>query len=246
MQHPGRKTRCSFGAGARALLWAALTLGAVSTLPAHAAQAMRSAKVADLGAESASSDVRHLADWAVHTGDPEGLPFAIIDKREGRVYVFDAGGRLRGAAPALVGAARGDESVPGIGERQLSTIRPEERTTPAGRFKAVMGKGGKNEDLLWVDYETAVALHRVVTSVPQERRLERLRSKEPGDRRITYGCINVPTAFYERVVAPVFRQSGGVVYILPESLRPQEVFGSYEVRLDPAAHISALPLPVSH
>jgi hypothetical protein len=231
MLRSGSKTRSILQRAAAGGLMA-LVLSTGGLLPAvHAASdPLRSAKLADLRGEQASLDVRHIADWAVHSGDHGGLPFAVIDKREGRVYVFDPAGRLRGAAPALVGAARGDESVPGIGERQLSTIRPEERTTPAGRFKAVMGRGGKNEDLLWVDYEAAVALHRVVTNVPQERRLERLRSTVPGDRRITYGCINVPVDFYDTVVRPTFSSSGGIVYVLPELRRPEELFGSYDVR----------------
>src|SRR5205085_5702919 len=122
-------------------------------------------KLADLRGELASTEVRHIADWAVDSGDPGGLPFVIVDKRDSRVFVFDADGRLRGASPALVGAARGDDSVPGIGSRAIASIQPQERTTPAGRFTAVMGQGPKGEDILWVDYDSGLALHRVVTSV---------------------------------------------------------------------------------
>ena len=236
MIRSGSKSRSTIGAAVgRGLL--ALLLSTAAVLPSvqAAPQPLRSAKLADLRGEQASPGVRHIADWAVHSQDTEGLPFAVIDKQEGRVYVFGPDGRLRGASAALVGAARGDESPPGIGTRPISSIQPQERTTPAGRFKAVMGKGGKNEDLLWVDYDTAVALHRVVTSVPKERRLERLRSNVPEDRRITYGCINVPVDFYDTVVRPTFSTSGGIVYILPELRRPEELFGSYDVR-QPVSH----------
>ncbi|MBC5763215.1 hypothetical protein H8R02_02050 [Ramlibacter sp. GTP1] len=165
-----------------------------------------------------------MADWAAHAGDNAGLPFAVIDKVDGRIFMYDAQGRLQAAAPALTGAAAGDQSVPGIGERQIAAIRPEERTTPAGRFQVRMGFTPKGEDIVWVDYDNAVALHRVVTHVPQERRLQRLASKVPQDRRITYGCINVPADFYDNVVKPAFA-GGGVVYILPEQRQPQELFG---------------------
>jgi hypothetical protein len=240
MIRSGFRTRSTIACAAGRVLLA-LVLSTAAALPAQAAspQPLRSAKLADLRGEQASAGVRHIADWAVHSADTGGLPFAVIDKQEGRVYVFGADGRLRGASAALVGAARGDESVPGIGSRALSSILPEERTTPAGRFKAVMGRGGKNEDLLWVDYDTAVALHRVVTGVPQERRLERLRSSVPADRRITYGCINVPVEFYDTVVRPTFSGAGGIVYILPELRRPEELFGSYDVR-DAVSH-AAVP-----
>lgn len=247
MIRSGSKTRstirCAVGRGLVALALSTAVL--LPQVQAASPQPLRSAKLADMRGEQASADVRHIADWAVHSADTEGLPFAVIDKQEGRVYVFGPDGRLRGASAALVGMARGDESPPGIGTRAISSIQPEERTTPAGRFKAVMGRGGKNEDLLWVDYDTAVALHRVVTSVPQERRLERLRSKEPRDRRITYGCINVPVDFYDSVVRPTFSGAGGIVYILPELRRPEELFGSYDVRRA-VSHAAALPATRAH
>jgi hypothetical protein len=199
-------------------------------VPALAAEPLGQAKVADLRGERASADVRQIADWAVDSGDAGGLPFAIVDKVDSRVFVFDADGHLRGASPALVGAAHGDVSAPGIGSRAISSIQPEERTTPAGRFSAVMGVGPHGEDILWVDYDNALALHRVVTNVPQERRLQRLASKVAAERRITYGCINVPVSFFEGVVRPAFANSRGIVYILPESTHAQQLFGSYEVR----------------
>jgi hypothetical protein len=217
------------GAVGRGLL--ALVLSTAVLLPQAQAgpEPLAAAKLADLGHEKASPDVRHIADWAVASADTGGLPFVIVDKKESRVFVFDADGHLRGASPALVGAARGDDQVPGIGERTIASIRPEERTTPAGRFNAIMGQGPKGEDILWVDYDSALALHRVVTHVPEERRLQRLASKVPADRRITFGCINVPVAFYENVVRPVFSTTRGIVYILPESRPPRELFGSYDV-----------------
>ena len=212
------------GACALAVAAAALLLPAA----AHATgQALDAAKVADLRGEKASSDVRRIADWAIASGDNGGLPFVVIDKNDSRVFVFDSEGRLRGASAALVGAARGDDTVPGIGTRPIASIRPEERTTPAGRFTAVMGRGPKGEDILWVDYDNAIALHRVVTHVPEERRLQRLQSKVASERRITYGCINVPVAFYEGVVQPTFQGTRGIVYILPESRPLQDVFATY-------------------
>lgn len=241
MLRSGSMIRAAVGRGLLAL---AACVAVAPWYPAHAASALAAAKLADLRGEAASADVRHVADWAVHSGDHAGLPFAIVDKVDSRVFVFDAQGRLQGASPALVGAARGDESAPDIGSRPISSILPEERTTPAGRFQAVMGKGPKGEDILWVDYETALALHRVVTHVPQERRVQRLQSKEPAERRITYGCINVPVSFYEAVVRPAFQHTRGIVYILPESRRTQDLFGSYEVR-DAGLRNAAAAMPLA-
>ncbi|MBC7436195.1 MAG: hypothetical protein H7332_09015 [Bdellovibrionales bacterium] len=183
------------------------------------------ASTADFGGDAASAVVQRVARWAVDSADNKGLPFVIVDKVGSKVFVFDPRGWLRGAAPALLGSAQGDGSTPGIGDRPLSTIRPEERTTPAGRFVATLARASKGEEILWVDYDAAIALHRVIATAPKERRLQRLESAEPLDRRITYGCINVPVAFYEQVVAPSFRRGGGIVYVLPETLSVDEVFG---------------------
>jgi hypothetical protein len=178
--------------------------------------------------ERASADVHYVAEWVLHSADNGTLPFVIVDKVVSRVYVFDAQGRLLGAASALVGLASGDESVPGIGSRKMSTIKPEERTTPSGRFMASMERSLHGDEILWVDYDAAIALHRVIATVPAERRLQRLASGAPSDHRITYGCINVPVKFFDHVVLPAFRGRKGIVYILPEQRSAREVFGPRE------------------
>jgi len=184
----------------------------------HGAEALdgAGAKRAVFERVQASRDVRQIADWVVDSRDNGGLAFVIVDKLNARVFVFDAPGRIQGAAPALLGVGRGDHTVPGIGERKLSEIPPEDRTTPAGRFVAVLGMSTRGEDVVWVDYDAAVSLHRVITSRPQDRRLERLASATPLDNRISYGCINVPAPFYESVVLPAFSGSQAIVYVLPE------------------------------
>ena len=172
---------------------------AVTNMKAEARGAL---KRADFARERASHDARHVADWVVASGDNQGMPFVIVDKKDAKVFVFDSGGRILGAAPALLGLARGDDSVPGIGDREYSDMRPEDRTTPAGRFVAALGRNFRGEDIVWVDYDAAVSLHRVITTNPEERRLERLATPTPLDNRISYGCINVPARFYETVVSP--------------------------------------------
>lgn len=182
---------------------------------------------ADFRSERVSVDAREVADWIVASADNRGLPFVIVDKKDARVFVFDAAGRIRGAAPALLGVARGDHAVPGIGERDYSEMPPKDRTTPAGRFVAALGMSTRGEDVLWVDYEGAVSLHRVVTARPKERRLQRLATPTPLDNRISYGCINVPARFYESVVRPAFSGTEGIAYVLPETRPVRELFGSY-------------------
>jgi hypothetical protein len=170
-----------------------------------------------------SADARRVADWAMASGDHGGLPFVVIDKAGARVFVFDATGLLRGDSMALLGFAHGDYSAPGIGTRKLAAIRPEERTTPAGRFVAALGHD-LQADILWVDYAAAISLHRVVTGNPGDHRRQRLASNSPLDKRISYGCINVPPQFYDRVVLKTFTGTRGIVYILPEQRKLEEFF----------------------
>lgn len=184
-------------------------------------------KRANFNQELASQDARFVADWVVDSGDNRGMPFVIVDKVDAKVFVFHSDGRLRGAAPALLGMAQGDDAVPGIGKRDMKSIRPEERTTPAGRFTSYLGINFYRKDILWVDYEGAVSLHRVVTNKPEERRLERLATPTPRDNRISYGCINVPAKFFDKVVKPAFNGAMGIVYVLPEVKSKKEVFASY-------------------
>jgi hypothetical protein len=186
-------------------------------------------KKANFENEHASRNARHVADWVVDARDNQNLPFVIVDKTDAKVFVFEADGRLVGAAPALLGMALGDDSVPGIGEREMSQIPPADRTTPAGRFVAALGHDLSGKEMLWVDYETAISLHRVVTAKPKERRAQRLATVTPLDNRITYGCINVPAKFYDKIVRPAFTGTNGIVYVLPEIRTNREVFTSYEV-----------------
>ncbi|MDO8456481.1 MAG: hypothetical protein Q7T07_06175, partial [Burkholderiaceae bacterium] len=51
----------------------------------------------------------------------------------------------------------------------------------------------------------------------------------PLDNRISYGCINVPAEFFKSVVNPAFKGTNGVVYVLPETRSPRQVFASYDV-----------------
>ncbi|WP_206667857.1 L,D-transpeptidase [Sphingomonas glacialis] len=192
--------------------------------------------------ERPSPEARRVADWAVGSRDAGGLPFVVIDKVSARVFVFEASGVLRGASTALFGLARGDDSVPGIGSRKLSTIRPEERTTPAGRFVAELGRDF-HQDILWIDYDAALSLHRVVTGNPGDRRQARLLSPLAAEKRISYGCINVPAAFYDGVVLGAFTGTNGIVYILPEQHALEDVFRPLRTWPSPPAPAPPAPAP---
>lgn len=199
---------------------------AASCLCLPQARAAEATQKANFMHERGSPDAVRVANWVVTSGNHAGLPFMIVDKKDAKVYVFDAKGDLSGSSAALLGAAIGDDSIPGIGERPLSSILPAERTTPAGRFVAALARNLHGKTILWVDYGASVSLHRVVTSNRTERRAERLASASTLDNRISYGCINVPAKFFNKVVRDAFKHNG-IVYVLPETKSLRQAFPAY-------------------
>lgn len=214
--------------------WAVAWLASLVLALAQPASAAGAA-AGSLRSASVSADVRRTAEWVVRSGDNQQLAFAILDKRRARLFVFEPSGRLRGSTPVLLGLAVGDHTVPGIGDRPLSAIEPHERTTPAGRFVAEPGRNLQGEDIVWVDYDAAVSIHRVRTGNPRDRRLERLLSPTAADNRISYGCVNVPAAFYDAELKPVFGASRTVVYVLPETQPLESVFPGLDAGHRPGA-----------
>ena len=188
-------------------------------LPLATAQAQRTPTPPSFD-QSLSRDGRRVETWVDASGDNGGLPFMIIDKVGARLFLFDAHGVLRATTPVLLGLARGDTSPAGIGSRKLSAIKPAERITPAGRFVIEAGKSMTGNDIVWIDYDAAIALHRASDRKPGnggKSRVARLASTTADERRISLGCVNVSAAFYDRFVQPTFAASNGIAYILPET-----------------------------
>jgi len=217
----------------------------LSPSPSNSSDArVRHSKHADFQEQTAPGAVKQVADWVVDAGDNHSLPFVILHKPEAKVFVFDKDGHLLGTASVLVGLVPGDDSVSGIGTMPLSAINPEMRTTPAGRFVSTLGHDLGKLDVLWVDYPDAISLHRVINTNPAERRLERIVSPMPLDHRISYGCINVPAKFFDTVVDPAFKDTKGIVYILPEVKSLQDAFPRYYYVNDSSrALIADVPAP---
>jgi hypothetical protein len=187
-------------------------------------------RLAEFGEVQPSQDVKHVANWAVYTRDNGSRHIVIVDKIFAKVYVFNPTGKLIETTPALLGEAVGDHTVPGIADKPLSQIKKHEKTTPAGRFIAEPGSNLSGEDVVWVDYDAAVSMHRIRAHLtPKERRAERMATPTHKDNRISNGCINLPIAFYEKVLSPAVNKTGAVIYVLPEVRDVQEVFGSWDV-----------------
>lgn len=201
--------------------------------PATAVQPRGGVHQADMAGEPASTDVRRMANWVAVSGDNGTRAFAIIDKPQARVYLFGPDAHLRAAATALLGSARGDDTVPGVGDKPIKDVLPEEKTTPAGRFIARVGESStRGEDVVWVDYEAAVSMHRII-KVPE--RLKAMATPDVEDNRMSFGCINLPDAFYEGQLRPAIDHHGLVVYVLPETRPIEQTFASF-YDVDPATN----------
>ena len=204
------------------------------------AEPVTTPRSAEFGETEPGEDARSIADWVATSRDNRNLVFAILDKRAAQLYVFNADAHLVGTSRVLLGAAPGDDSVAGIGQRPMDQVRAEEKTTPAGRFVSHPGRNASGEEVIWVDYGAAVSMHRVRIVDPKEHRLERLASEAAEDRRISYGCINIPVAFFDAVMKPMLGASQAVVYVLPERKALTDVFPAYAVaRNSPIRHEAA-------
>jgi hypothetical protein len=179
---------------------------------------------ADFGTVNPTAAARRMADWIVVRHDNGKLPFIVLDKHDARLYVFEPEGHLVDDTPVLLGSSHGDDTFPGIGDVPISKVKPYQRTTAAGRFVTQPGLDADKTDVVWLDYDAALAMHRVINKVKSEHRLQRIVSHDPAVRRISWGCINIPIAFFDRNISPVFGKRSGVAYVIPETKTFAEVF----------------------
>ena len=189
----------------------------------HPAAAPQSGPI-DVTLQSASAEVKRVARWVVDSGDNGGLPYLLVDKVNAQVFAFNPAGQLQGTAPALLGMTRGDRLL-APNTATMSQMPPQMRITPAGRFVSKLAIDSHGKELLVLDYDAAISLHPVVKGTPAEHRAERLASPTSEDNRISFGCINVPPAFYTTFVHPAFNQTKGIVYVLPETGPASALFG---------------------
>lgn len=166
-----------------------------------------------------SAAAREIAARILASGDHGRRPFAIVDKKTALLSLYNADGRVLGTSSVLLGQAVGDHSLPGVGERtQAGRLRPQDKTTPAGRFQSTPGENQNGESVVWVEPETAFAIHRLRPGAAHADRARRLASTNAASKRVSAGCIVVPVAFYESHIHPVLGRQLGVVYVLPERL----------------------------
>jgi hypothetical protein len=173
---------------------------------------------------SASADVLDTVQWVAASKDNAGLPFVVVDKVNARVYAFTPAAQLKATAPVLLGGGVGDAVLVGP-DVPMSAIPVHKRITPAGRYPSRLVIDNHGKTVLLVDGPNLITMHIVAKGTPAQRRAERLASATADDNRVSFGCINVPPAFFTSVLDPDFRPGQGIVYVLPEKTTPAQLFG---------------------
>jgi hypothetical protein len=173
---------------------------------------------------SASQEVLDTLQWVSATKDNVGLPFVVVDKVNARAYAFTPYAQLQATAPVLLGMGQGDKALVSQ-DAPMSSMTPDKRITPAGRYVSKLVIDNHGKVVLLVDGPNLITMHIVAKGTPAQRRAERLASLTTDDNRVSFGCINVPPNFFTSVVDPAFRPGKGIVYILPEKTTAGQLFG---------------------
>lgn len=180
---------------------------------AEVAAPAEAAKPATIVLSPQEADVSRIA------GERGDKDFVMIDKPLGKIILF-AGGEPVLAGGALTGASPVDTYPPELLAKPNSyKFKPNEKITPAGRFTLRRGF----DDELGPVFEIQevhgpdwwIAIHKVYLGIPSEHRLERLRSGDPAQEHITFGCINVMPETLQYMLQHLPKGSITPVYVLP-------------------------------
>lgn len=150
----------------------------------------------------------------------------LADKPSGRIFVFDADGKLVVQQKALFGLAKGDFYK---GNNDL----PQNRVTPAGLFGLVLvdaAKGGSAKTTAGeYDFGKVFALKdpdAVVTIMHSVwlkekdagKRAAALKNSNPADSRYSFGCINVDKGTYKFLLDNHQAQMDGAkLFVVPDN-----------------------------
>lgn len=183
-----------------------------------------------------SADANVVNAYVQQNKDNVGSNYIIADKKMGALYVMDATGAVVTETPALFGKTAGDVVATGqtaAGKFRLSLSQITEDPTNA--------YGGNAQKFTEGTDGSVYAIHRVITPKGQ-RRLQRLATSDPKDNRVSQGCINVPTEWYDKYLN---RDFGGNIYIIPETASVQSMFPTSTVVVESAPATTPIVEPTS-
>ena len=159
-----------------------------------------------------TQDANAAHQYIQQNRDNANKPYIIADKKGGAVHLFDAQGNLLATTPALFGKNISDTTRAGATPAGKFTIKYA--STPAEGYGGTVQALANSSGQLVQSSIGTVSIHRTYTMDRAENRPARLASKSVTDNRISNGCINVPSSFYNAHLDSVF---DGYVYVLPET-----------------------------
>lgn len=164
----------------------------------------------DLAREGWSAEVRQIAAWAIQENDHAGLPFVVIDQARGRVFAFDAKGRLAGSTPILRSPDWVDDGA------------------PPGRFVADTRRSARGGAIIWANGRDTLSLLAAPPTWKRRPVAVHYHGGHPHGR-----SLHVTGEFYRQHLQ-AFRQHAGVAYVLPGTLEMRRSLRVYaSARGDP-------------
>lgn len=157
----------------------------------------------DLAREGWSAEVRQVTAWAIRENDHAGLPFVVIDQARGRVFAFDAKGRLAGSTPILRSPEWADDGA------------------PPGRFVADTRRSGHAGAIVWANERDTLSLLAAPPAWKRQPVAVQYHGRQAHSR-----ALHVTGEFYRRHLQ-VFRQHAGVAYVLPGTLEMRRTLRLY-------------------
>ncbi len=118
----------------------------------------------------------------------------IMDKNEAEL-ILTTDCKVVGKSPALYGKGRGESEIADPDVTPAGIFYMEEHDVDPKDYE-----GGKVLAFL-IHKKASYVIHPTYQHLPQQRRDERLASPTPKDNAVSFGCINVPTRFYNLTVS---------------------------------------------
>jgi hypothetical protein len=198
---------------------------------------------ADFGYARPGWAARLTANWIMASGAHEGRSFLVADKNAGTLYAFGSDGKLIEQTAALYGESKADELTPEQWKVSVDKMRTADKVTPAGRW--TVGLQPDSERGWTMDFEggEGLAIHAVYLGNPKETRAQRLVTETAEDNFITYGCINVPKDYFERVLKPNFGDKHGLFIIPHQEANTERVLGIVAADMAPQLVERKVTLP---
>ena len=166
--------------------------------------------------EGASQKASDTINWVVANKDHGGKSFVVADKENGKILVVSPDGKVMDSQNAIFGKNKGDSNAFGntpSGRFQLHKVDTKQLTATDRRVfgDSVLdltdketGKKARSSD------GRVIAMHRVVNLPERKAALD---TATASDNFLSHGCINIPTAFYNKAVDKL---DGAMVYVLTQ------------------------------